>query len=74
MRPIGRSKEDITLKRVRILFHRKLPVPDVYRTFFVGVSEEIADTIAAIQEFVAAYFFFSPSFQFQFDFRGNGFN
>jgi hypothetical protein len=31
-----------------------LPVPDVYRTFFVNLSEEITDTIAAIHVFMAA--------------------
>ena len=35
-------------------FPAKLPVPDVYRTFFMNLSEEIADTIAAIQGFMAA--------------------
>lgn len=35
-------------------FPSKLPVPDVYRTFFTSMSKEIVDTIAAIQTFMAA--------------------
>ena len=31
-----------------------LPEPDVYRTFFASLSDEIADTIAAMQGVMAA--------------------
>ncbi len=36
------------------LFSNKLPVPDVYRTFFMTMTQDLADTIAAIQGFMVA--------------------
>ena len=56
----GEDVHTETNKKAEFLTQEILPFPakwsivDAYRTFFADVSEEIADTIAAIQGFMAA--------------------